>query len=158
MRFVAVESPWAGCFAIHQAYLQACIRDCFYRGEVPIPSHQLYTMALDDTMPTERAAGMRAGFEIARSLGADHVFYIDFGWSGGMLEAAGPGGTEGAEVRRIQGQDEWRHIHADAFRFASMWGQLERLVATAGYDLAQGGAIRDNLQRAAATFARKVAA
>ena len=56
---VVLESPFSGA---PPEYVHACIRDSLLRGEAPIASHVLYTQALDDTVPEERAAGMSAGF------------------------------------------------------------------------------------------------
>lgn len=54
--------------------------------EAPYASHALYTQpgVLDDTIPEERRLGMGAGFVWAR-LAQSRVFYIDRGFSGGMV-------------------------------------------------------------------------
>jgi hypothetical protein len=77
---VMLESPFAGA---DPRYVHACIRDCIARGEAPIASHVLYTQALDDTVPEERAAGIAAGFAL-RWLTARTVVYTDLGISAGM--------------------------------------------------------------------------
>lgn len=84
MKRVQIESPYAGDVAGNKAYLQQCIRDCLARGESPYASHQMLTDALDDMDPEQRAAGIRAGF-VWRELVDLTVFYIDRGWSRGML-------------------------------------------------------------------------
>jgi hypothetical protein len=96
MFLVILESPFAGKGEteierlvnqeanIH--YAHQCIRDSCLRGEAPIASHVLYTQALDDTDPEERKLGIAAG--LAWRKHADYsVFYIDRGWSRGMLAA-----------------------------------------------------------------------
>jgi hypothetical protein len=82
---VIVESPYAGDVEANLTYLRACLRDCLLRGEAPIASHGLYTQpgVLDDTVPEERALGMRAGFAW-RCRAAKTVVYTDRGISGGM--------------------------------------------------------------------------
>jgi len=83
---VVIESPYSGEVEINLAYLRACMRDSLLRGEAPYASHGLYTQpgVLDDNEPDERALGIAAGF--AWRVVADRtVFYVDRGWSSGML-------------------------------------------------------------------------
>lgn len=89
---VIIESPFRGEsgsdeeYARNRRYLQRCIRDCLSRGESPYASHQMLTDALDDREPEERSLGIAAGV-IWRRLAAKRVFYIDYGWSTGMVVA-----------------------------------------------------------------------
>jgi len=84
--FIVIESPYAGEVARNRAYLERCIRDSALRGESPYASHKMLTDALDDSMPDEREIGIDCGLALRRR--ADkRVFYIDYGWSGGMLAA-----------------------------------------------------------------------
>lgn len=83
---VILESPFAGDRARNKAYLQLCIRDCILRKETPYASHQMLTEALDDSDPEQRAVGIEAGWSM-RAVIKRAVFYLDFGWSGGMLAA-----------------------------------------------------------------------
>lgn len=86
MRLVVIESPYAGEVALNRAYLERCIRDCATRGESPYASHKMLTDALDDNDPEERKLGIDCGLAWRRR--ADlRVFYIDRGWSRGMLAA-----------------------------------------------------------------------
>lgn len=83
---VIIESPYAGEVETNLRYLRACMRDSLLRGEAPFASHGLYTQpgVLDDTL-MEREIGMLAGFawrEVAQT-----VFYMDLGWSPGMIRA-----------------------------------------------------------------------
>ena len=101
MKLVIIESPYKGNVALHERYLRACIRDCLKRGESPYASHRMLTDALNDNVPEERALGIEAGFAWAHAgvlhEGATqelddfeevkHVFYVDFGYSTGMLLA-----------------------------------------------------------------------
>lgn len=90
---VIIESPFASpnldVVALHLEYLRACMRDCLVtRNEAPFASHALYTQpgVLDDNKPEERAMGIAAGYlfwKAARRV----AFYIDLGWSPGMLKA-----------------------------------------------------------------------
>jgi len=113
--FVTVESPFAGKTAIqmqrNKEYLAAALADCFARGEVPFASHGIYTAkgVLDDTKPEERRKGMDAGFEVSRRIGGKRVFYIDRGFSSGMVEGlkqATLWNTDGIDIRSLG--DEWR--------------------------------------------------
>jgi hypothetical protein len=85
-KIVVIESPFAGDVAANKAYLQRCIRDCLARAESPYASHQMLTEALDDSVPEQRALGIGAGLAF-RLLAPNRVFYIDRGWSRGMLAA-----------------------------------------------------------------------
>jgi len=88
MNLVIVESPYAGDIERNTAYARRCLRHCLDRGEAPLASHLLYTQpdVLDDSIPAERERGIQAGYEWMYA--ADKiVFYVDLGWSPGMLKA-----------------------------------------------------------------------
>lgn len=90
MKRVIIESPYAGDIAANVEYARRCVRDSVLRGEAPIASHLLFTQLgiLRDDVAEERALGIAAG--LAWSLVADlHAFYIDRGFSRGMLQALG---------------------------------------------------------------------
>ena len=88
MKIVVLCSPYRGKtpedVAENLTYLNRCLRDSIERGEAPIASHKLYPGALNDDLAEERALGMELQnffigcFETI-------VFYVDRGWSGGML-------------------------------------------------------------------------
>lgn len=83
-----VESPFAGDVERNVTYARRAMADCLQRGEAPFASHLLYTQpgVLDDNVPEERRLGIEAGYAWAR--GADAVaFYLDYGWSPGMIAA-----------------------------------------------------------------------
>lgn len=64
-------------------YAHACIADCLRRGEAPMASHVLYTVALNDEDPNERALGIDAGF--AWRFAANRtVVYTNLGITTGM--------------------------------------------------------------------------
>lgn len=88
MRLVILESPYAGNVERNVAYARAAMADCLRRGEAPIASHLLYTQpgVLDDDVPEERTLGIAAGLQWGRVAEAA-VFYVDLGWSRGMLAA-----------------------------------------------------------------------
>lgn len=92
MRCLAIESPYAApdaeALARHLEYARAALADSLRRGEAPFASHLLYTQpgVLDDDVPVEREAGIAAGLALSERLDA-HVFYVDLGWSRGMLGA-----------------------------------------------------------------------
>lgn len=101
MQRVVVESPFKGDRVRNKRYLEFCLRDCIYRGESPYASHKLLTDCLDDDDPEERRLGISAGFAW-RSV-AGHVFYIDLGWSTGMILAKDLYDKEGIpyEIRNL---------------------------------------------------------
>lgn len=88
VRLVVIESPYAGDVEANVAYARRAVADSLARGEAPIASHLLYTQPgiLDDLNPLERAQGISAG--LAWSCKADFAaFYVDRGWSRGMVDA-----------------------------------------------------------------------
>jgi hypothetical protein len=117
MRLVIIESPYAGNVELNKRYLRRCIRDCISRGESPYASHRMLPGALDDDNPDERALGIAAGHAWRRAFfhtesGVRHVlpvFYLDLGWSGGMVEARTLYEKEGVhyERRNLPGDDSF---------------------------------------------------
>jgi len=103
MKLVIIESPYRGEVERNKLYLRSCIRDCIMRGESPYAWHRMLTDALDDDDPKERMLGIEAGLawrsvmkptfskhrpdlHIGNEM-AVHAFYVDLGWSDGMLYA-----------------------------------------------------------------------
>lgn len=86
MRFVIIESPFAGDVERNVRYARRAMRDSLARGEAPFASHLLYTQpgVLDDTDPEERDRGIGAGLELAKRADAS-AFYVDHGMTRGML-------------------------------------------------------------------------
>ena len=88
MDLVIIESPYAGDIEKNTEYARLAVRDSLNRGEAPMASHLLYPQPgiLREEVPEERAWGIAAGLEWR--LRADkQAFYVDNGWSGGMLAA-----------------------------------------------------------------------
>lgn len=87
MRRVILESPYAGDVKRNVEYARACMRDSLMRGEAPMASHLLYTQpgVLDDNIPDERKMGIEAGLAWGTEAEAT-VFYVDYGYSAGMME------------------------------------------------------------------------
>lgn len=86
MKRVIIESPYAGDIKDNTEYLKRCLRDSINRGEAPLASHLLYPFVLREDLKDERQLGIELGYEWwygARCI----VFYIDKGWSSGMLTA-----------------------------------------------------------------------
>ena len=104
MRRVVVESPYAGALARNAKYLDACLADCFRRGESPYASHAIGPRALKDAVPEQRRQGIDAGFAWADVADAI-VFYVDLGWSDGMSDALVKHTADGRtiEQRRLPG-------------------------------------------------------
>jgi hypothetical protein len=107
---VIIESPYAGEVELNVAYLQSCLRDSLLRGEAPFASHGLYTQpgVLRDDVPEERELGMRAGFAW-RDAAELTVFYVDRGFSGGMVRALN-------ECMRRDYPFEFRSVHERAYQ------------------------------------------
>lgn len=86
MNRVCIESPYAGDVQANVTYARECLRHSLDHGEAPYASHLLYTQVYDDTIESERLRGIQAGYEwlMASDLVA---FYVDRGWSPGMLKA-----------------------------------------------------------------------
>lgn len=83
IRRVILESPFAGDVEGNKDYARRCLRDSLFRGEAPMASHLLYTEALDDLKPGERARGIDAGHAWLAVVDAV-VAYLDKGISSGM--------------------------------------------------------------------------
>jgi hypothetical protein len=92
VRLVILESPYRADTAEevedNKTYARLALHDCLMRGEAAIASHLLYTQegVLDDTIPLERLFGIAAGLAWRRAI-EYAVFYVDRGWSKGMLDA-----------------------------------------------------------------------
>lgn len=117
MRLIVIESPYAGDVEANLEYLDRCIRDCLKRDETPYASHKMLTTALDDDDPEQRKLGIAAGLAVAENYNNlwDEVeriyptpvaFYVDKGWSNGMLAARDHYESVGVqfEVRKLDGQ------------------------------------------------------
>ena len=80
--------------------------DCFDRGEAPYVSHLLYPRVLDDRIPLDRAAGMKAGElwqGICARAGGRMVVYVDHGISAGMMSDIANARKLGMEIERRAG-------------------------------------------------------
>jgi hypothetical protein len=88
MKLVIIESPYAADTEADAArnllYLDLCLRDSILRGESPYASHKLIPGALDDGEPSQRALGIKCGYEWWRAASLI-AYYLDFGWSDGMI-------------------------------------------------------------------------
>jgi len=129
--FVDIETPY-GAFAREELvrnirYARACVRDSLLRGEVPFASHLFFTQPgiLDDNVPEERDAGIRAGKELIEALPKIvTVVYQDLGISKGMQYGIDRAKENGRRIKyRILG-DGWeerqialeaRHSHTDVW-------------------------------------------
>jgi len=85
---VVVESPYAGDVEANVKYARQCISYCLRNGLAPYASHLLYTQdgVLDDSVPEERALCINAGFAWKHASGCKTLFFIDLGWSDGMIK------------------------------------------------------------------------
>jgi hypothetical protein len=84
---VIIESPYQGELERNERYLAEAMQDCLMRGESPYASHRMLTMkgVLNDAVAAEREYGMLAGFAW-RECAHLTVFYIDYGYTLGMLD------------------------------------------------------------------------
>lgn len=99
MKTVIIESPYAGDIDKNIDYAWKCVRDSCSRGEAPFASHLLYTVAVDKQKYAQEALGTtddehwisrEEGLkrcEAWRSVAHKTVFYIDLGYSSGMIRA-----------------------------------------------------------------------
>lgn len=85
---VILESPFAGDVKRNIDYARKCVRHSLSLGEAPIASHLLYTQEniLNDDIEEERMWGINAGLAW-KEVADKQVFYIDYGYSKGMLYA-----------------------------------------------------------------------
>jgi len=106
VRRVILESPYAAndkhTIEEHIAYARRALLDSLRRNEAPLASHLIYTQALDDGVPAERALGLSAGhawIAVAEAM----VCYVDLGVSRGMQAAIDAATAVGLPVehRRI---------------------------------------------------------
>lgn len=83
---VCVESPLRGDIFRNLVYADACMLDCFQRGEAPFLGHRFYPFVLNDGDPMDRRRGIDAhlAWLAASQLVA---VYIDLGITPGMVEA-----------------------------------------------------------------------
>jgi len=99
MQTVIIESPYAEDISKNVDYAWKCVRDSCSRGEAPFASHLFYTVAIDkqkyaqevlgendDTHWISREEGLKR-CEAWRYVAHKTVFYIDFGYSSGMIRA-----------------------------------------------------------------------
>lgn len=90
MRLVIVESPYQAKtkedLTRNIQYATQALRDSISRGESPYASHLILLGALDDNDPRERDLGIRCGYAWWGVVDAI-CFYIDLGWSPGMIAA-----------------------------------------------------------------------
>jgi hypothetical protein len=99
MKTVLIESPYAGDIDKNIDYAWKCVRDSCSRGEAPFASHLLYTVAVDkekyaqetlgksdDSHWISREEGLKR-CEAWRKVADKTVFYIDLGYSSGMIRA-----------------------------------------------------------------------
>lgn len=83
---VCVESPLKGDVERNIMYADACMLDCFARGEAPFLGHRFYPFVLDDDDERDRERGIAAHLAWLRVSELVAV-YVDLGISGGMRKA-----------------------------------------------------------------------
>lgn len=83
---VMLESPFSGDVERNLRYARRALKDSLNRGEAPFASHLLYPQVLEDSVVTDRAAGLASAFEWL-SVADGVVVYKDYGVSPGMRQA-----------------------------------------------------------------------
>lgn len=83
---VCIESPLAGDYIGNIAYAKQCLSHALSLGYAPFASHLLYPQVLDDEDDEQRERGIEAGLAFGDSCD-ERWFYVDRGWSEGMLRA-----------------------------------------------------------------------
>lgn len=112
MKPAIIESPFAGHTPEeteeNRKYALRAMRHALEHGYAPVASHLLYTQVLDDTVGSERALGMKAGFAVNQALGKEAVclVYTDRGISKGMVEGIEEASANGQRVLFIGLGDE----------------------------------------------------
>lgn len=98
---VVIESPFQN-LADADGYLDKCIAHSLKYAESPYASHRMLVGPLDDGCPTCRRIGIQAGYAFY-GVASLVAFYVDHGWSAGMLLARSRCEKVGADtvVRRI---------------------------------------------------------
>jgi hypothetical protein len=94
---VVIESKFSGKIDHHMRYLDMCIFDCLARKEVPFASHKMFcshSLAKNFWVPDNSSKwdvftrDYCIHISDAIRLKAEKVvFYVDFGWSNGMIYA-----------------------------------------------------------------------
>lgn len=114
---IIVESPFAANLehsqAEHEAYAKECCLQVIDDGDTPYASHLFFPQFLDESDPADRDLGIRLGYQVAKALfNAPYTqvtvaFFIDMGWSPGMLAALEEysGGGVRYEVRRLKDRE-----------------------------------------------------
>jgi hypothetical protein len=97
VEFVVIESKFSGKIDQHMRYLDMCIFDTLHRGEIPFASHKMFCshpLAKDFWIPDNNPRWDIFGRDYCihasdtlRMKADKVVFYVDFGWSKGMLYA-----------------------------------------------------------------------
>lgn len=114
MKRVVIESPYRNHGdpeqrRLYGAYLDACLKDCYDRGEAPIASHAIGPRVLNDNDPDDRELGMAAGF--AWTAVADLVaVYADLGVSPGMEKGIKQGILHGVQIESRMLGGHWAAI------------------------------------------------
>jgi hypothetical protein len=83
MKFVVLESPYAGNIQENLAYARRALRDCIARGEAPFAPHLLYTQVLNDAEWDQRERGIMMNLSLIEKCDCVAV-YQDRGISPGM--------------------------------------------------------------------------
>lgn len=122
MKRVIIESPFAGDVSLNINYARLAVKHSLSMHEAPIASHLLYTQEniLDDNIEQERTLGIKAGL-MWKEVADKQVFYVDLGWSKGMLYARDRLVENNIEVEVRRLFDDKKHLMA----FIKMYSEVK---------------------------------
>lgn len=108
MKFVIVESPYAGDVRRNILYARALYRYCLKQGWAPYASHLNYTQpgVLNDDVPEERDLGIEAGQCVA-DRGDLRLFGMDYGMTTGMSYGHKRATAIGQEILEVELGENW---------------------------------------------------
>jgi hypothetical protein len=95
---VFICSPFAGDLERNLGVARRLCTLALSQGHAPIAPHLLYPQVLDDSDPSSRAVGLRAGFEFLRVCGEVWAFR-SYGLSNGMLQELSLAIGQGIPIR-----------------------------------------------------------
>jgi hypothetical protein len=143
---VFVGSPYRGDISTNLAYADAIEDDCYSKGEVPfLPHKSKLTIFYNDSDPIQRAKAIKSGLSVMDKF-KYAVFYIDRGWSDGMLEEYTHAKNNGYEIQK-------RNLNGYTKEVATVKGQLLRLrsdicqaMEINEYDICSRSRIREHIE------------
>ncbi len=101
-KIVYIASPYAGDVEGNVEFAKAACRLAMEEGNTPVAAHLLYPQMLDDTVPEQRALGIRMGLKLLEA--SSELWLCGSRISDGMQEELKAAWKHGIPVRRIPGE------------------------------------------------------